>query len=183
MVIYKTTNLVNGKVYIGRDLKNNPLYIGSGKVFLRAIEKYRRENFRKEIIEQCSSVEELNEREKYWISFFNSTDKSIGYNIMEGGQGGNCGTYHRGKDHYLYGKTPAKHIREAVAKANALRPKVFGENNKTYKKIDNNLKQLILRLSSEGFGRDKIYVEITKMGIKCPARRTITRRLKEWNRV
>lgn len=179
MVIYKTTNLVNGKVYIGRDLKNNPLYIGSGKVFLRAIEKYGRENFRKEIIEQCSSVEELNEREKYWISFFNSTDKSIGYNIMEGGQGGNCGTYHRGKDHPYYGKNRPPNIGVAVSISNRSRPRKFGEENKSYKPVDSKVKELILSLSIF-MGRDKIFQTITEMGLKCPPRRTITRRLQEW---
>jgi len=32
MIIYKTTNLVNGKVYVGQDSKNNPDYLGSGKI-------------------------------------------------------------------------------------------------------------------------------------------------------
>jgi hypothetical protein len=32
MIIYKTTNLVNGKYYVGKDEKNNPEYLGSGKI-------------------------------------------------------------------------------------------------------------------------------------------------------
>jgi hypothetical protein len=49
MIIYKTTNLINGKMYVGQDSHNNPLYLGSGKVLGLAIEKYGIENFKKEI--------------------------------------------------------------------------------------------------------------------------------------
>lgn len=88
MIIYKTTNLTTGKIYIGKDKKNNPDYIGSGKILKYAIKKYGKENFKKEILEECSSLQELSDREKYWISKLNSTDRQIGYNIAEGGLGG-----------------------------------------------------------------------------------------------
>lgn len=88
MIIYKTTNIVNGKIYIGQDSKNNSNYFGSGKVLKQAILKYGKENFIKEILEECNSKEELDNKEKYWISFYNSVDKKIGYNICIGGQGG-----------------------------------------------------------------------------------------------
>ena len=51
MIIYKTTNLINKKIYIGQDTKNNPNYLGSGKYFKYALKKYGKENFSKEIIE------------------------------------------------------------------------------------------------------------------------------------
>jgi hypothetical protein len=63
MIIYKTTNLINGKIYIGKDSKNNSKYLGSGLLLKRAILKYGKENFKKEILEECSSIEELNQRE------------------------------------------------------------------------------------------------------------------------
>ena len=88
MIIYKTTNLVNGKIYIGQDSKNNHNYLGSGKLLKLAIEKYGEKNFKKEILEQCETIKELDEREKYWIGEFNSTDKKIGYNLTNGGQTG-----------------------------------------------------------------------------------------------
>lgn len=91
MVVYKTINLINGKIYIGQDRNNNPAYIGSGKLINRAIKKYGKENFRKEIIEICDSKQHLNEREIYWINYYSSTDVLIGYNIAIGGQGGNLG--------------------------------------------------------------------------------------------
>lgn len=89
MIIYKTTNLVNGKIYIGKDSKNDPEYLGSGLYLINAIKKYGKENFFKEILETCNSEIDLNEREKYWISIYNSKDRSVGYNLAEGGSGGN----------------------------------------------------------------------------------------------
>ena len=44
MVIYKTTNMINGKIYIGQDIKNNPKYLGSGKILKLSIRKYGRFN-------------------------------------------------------------------------------------------------------------------------------------------
>ncbi len=65
MIIYKTTNLVNGKFYVGKSKYNDPEYLGSGIILKKAILKYGIENFNKEILEQCNSDAELNEREKY----------------------------------------------------------------------------------------------------------------------
>jgi group I intron endonuclease len=87
MIIYKTTNLVNGKIYIGQDSKNNPKYLGSGVIIERAIKKNGINNFKKDIIEICSNKEELDIREQYWIGLYNSTDEKIGYNITKGGGG------------------------------------------------------------------------------------------------
>lgn len=87
MIIYKVTNLINGKIYIGQDSKNNINYYGSGKIIIKAIKKYGKINFKKETLENCYTTDELNEREKYWIKLYNSQDKSIGYNILEGGHG------------------------------------------------------------------------------------------------
>jgi hypothetical protein len=57
-------------------------YLGSGKILKFAINKYGKENFIKEIIEKCNNQEELDLREKYWIKYYNSTDKNIGLNII-----------------------------------------------------------------------------------------------------
>ncbi len=98
MVIYKTTNLTNGKYYIGLDTKNRPEYLGSGKILKQAIKKSGREQFKKEILEECKTIEELRSREVYWISYYNSTDPRFGYNITEGGQGGDIYTNNPDKD-------------------------------------------------------------------------------------
>ena len=88
MVIYKTTNLVNGKVYVGKDMKNDPLYMGSGKLLRSAICKYGEENFVKEILEVCEDAVHLSSRESYWIEQLSSIAPN-GYNLAAGGNGGN----------------------------------------------------------------------------------------------
>lgn len=98
MVIYKTTNNITGKIYIGQDSKNDPEYLGSGKILKQSIQKYGIQNFTKEIIETCETKELLNEREIYWISYFNSCDRNIGYNIAFGGNGGDTISNHPRKD-------------------------------------------------------------------------------------
>lgn len=86
MIIYKTTNLITGKIYIGKDSKNNPDYLGSGVYLKSSIRKYGKENFKKEIICECNSKEDLNEKEKYWINLLNSKAPT-GYNLTDGGEG------------------------------------------------------------------------------------------------
>jgi group I intron endonuclease len=83
MIIYKTTNLINGKSYVGQQSTDIKTYLGSGKILEFAIKKYGVENFKKEIIEECLTREELNKREIYWIKKLNPV-----YNIHEGGYGG-----------------------------------------------------------------------------------------------
>lgn len=89
MVIYITTNLINGKKYIGKDEKNNPDYFGSGVYLTRSVNKHGKENFKKEILEYCTTSEELIEKEKYWIDFYQACESDNFYNIAKGGDGGN----------------------------------------------------------------------------------------------
>jgi len=87
MYIYETTNLINGFRYVGKSSKEfNPRYLGSGKILIRAIKKYGRENFSVKLIEVCGSESHLNEREIYWINEYKKTRDC--YNISEGGTGG-----------------------------------------------------------------------------------------------
>lgn len=88
-IVYKTTNLINGKIYIGQDTYNDKLYLGSGVRLGNAIEKYGIENFKKEVLEYCKK-ESLSEREIFWIAHFDSTNPVIGYNITPGGEGNAC---------------------------------------------------------------------------------------------
>ena len=87
--IYKTTNLINGKIYIGQHCSNkfDTSYYGSGKKILRALKKYGLNNFNCEIIEWCETREIANEREIFWICKLNSKNNDIGYNITDGGEG------------------------------------------------------------------------------------------------
>lgn len=88
MQIYKITNLINGKIYIGKDTISDKNYYGSGLLIKRSINKHGIENFKKEILEECNNNDELCIREKYWIEKYNSTNSQIGYNISKGGDGG-----------------------------------------------------------------------------------------------
>lgn len=54
-IIYIITNLINKYIYVGKDKYNNSDYLGSGKYFKRALNKYGFENFKKEIICHCDS--------------------------------------------------------------------------------------------------------------------------------
>jgi len=83
MVIYLTENLINGKKYIGKDSKNNPAYLGSGKYLLKAIKKYGRVNFKKTILEHCKSIEDLNSKEIYWLQKYNCVDDKMYYNMTD----------------------------------------------------------------------------------------------------
>lgn len=87
MIIYKITNLINNKYYIGKDVRNNPNYYGSGKIIKRAVKRYGKENFKKEILETCDNIETLNDREIYWIEKLQSMYPN-GYNLTKGGTGG-----------------------------------------------------------------------------------------------
>ncbi len=87
-VIYKTTNLITGKIYIGQDSKNDNIYLGSGNLIKKAIKKYGKDNFKKEILWFASSQLELNEKEAFFIETYNSRNKDIGYNIAYGGTNG-----------------------------------------------------------------------------------------------
>lgn len=87
-VIYITTNLITGHKYIGKSSRNSETYLGSGTILKNAIKKYGIENFKKEIIEECETLEELNEREYYWIQKYNAVESNEFYNLVDGGHGG-----------------------------------------------------------------------------------------------
>lgn len=93
MVVYKTTNLITNKIYVGKDESNSTTYIGSGKWLKRSIKKHGIENFKKEILEICNDSNHLEERERFWIKKLDSTNPKIGYNITDGGSGGNTYKY------------------------------------------------------------------------------------------
>lgn len=96
MYIYKTTNLLNGKIYVGQskfEPEENADYLGSGYLLSKAIKCYGRGNFRKEILERCSSKEDLCARERYWIATLKANVRGVGYNICEGGEWGDTFTH------------------------------------------------------------------------------------------
>lgn len=85
MYIYCTTNLINDKKYIGQHNGKKNYYLGSGKTILKAIKKYGKNNFKKEILCNCNSIEELNIMEDYYIEYYNARESDLFYNIGKGG--------------------------------------------------------------------------------------------------
>ena len=81
--IYKITNLLNNKIYIGKHSTNNinDGYMGSGKIIKQAIKKYGIENFIKEYLAFCDTESKLNWFEKFYIKKYDSTNNDIGYNL------------------------------------------------------------------------------------------------------
>lgn len=92
--IYKYTNKLNGKIYIGRSVNitkrkwehlNNP---SPYSYFDQVLKKLGEEAFDFEIIEECT-IDNIKEREKYWINFYKccvSDNRENGYNLTHGGE-------------------------------------------------------------------------------------------------
>ena len=83
--VYKTTNNINGRFYIGKHkTKNiNDGYMGSGKLLRQAIEKYGKHNFTKEVLFTFDNEEDMNKKEKELVIL-----SEMSYNLCEGGNGG-----------------------------------------------------------------------------------------------
>jgi len=88
MYIYKITNKINGKWYIGKHNGSDPNYMGSGKLLKQAYKKYGIENFDKTILETCINEEELNIKEIKWINLSGALLDPACYNLVHGGTGG-----------------------------------------------------------------------------------------------
>jgi len=89
--IYLTSNLIDNKSYVGFRSTDNidDDYLGSGLLLKYKIRKYGRQSFKKQILEFCNE-NNWQEREKYWIKEKNTLFPN-GYNLSEGGDGGNLG--------------------------------------------------------------------------------------------
>lgn len=87
--IYMHRNKINGKVYIGQtcDIKHRwqPKCYQTSSYFYNAIEKYGWENFEHIILEDNLTLENVDEKENYYINKFSSLDREFGYNLKSGG--------------------------------------------------------------------------------------------------
>ena len=91
MIIYKITNTINGKFYIGQTIRNIKSRwsehchgSGCGIKLRHAINKHGKNAFTIEVIQTCNSIEELNKAEETWIKDLNTIDS--GYNLESGGK-------------------------------------------------------------------------------------------------
>ena len=97
--IYKITNKINGKMYIGQTVNTieirfkrhvSDAYNGKEMAISKAIRKYGADNFTIEVIEECER-EYLDEKEKYWIKYYDSVN--VGYNMTDGATNANTYQY------------------------------------------------------------------------------------------
>ena len=133
--IYKTTNLVNNKIYIGQHKSQtfDTHYKGSGVALQEAFKEFGKSNFKCNVIEWCEDAKQLNDREAYWIAFYKTTDNSIGYNRA------------------TYGTTCSERQKRIVSEY--MRNRVISKNTRL--KMSNSAKS---RSNSMPSNRDKIWV-------------------------
>ena len=118
--IYKTTNLINGTIYIGKHMTDdlNDSYLGSGTAINRAFKKYGKQSFSREILTYCDTYESLNENEKHFIkSYIDSGYRS--YNIALGGDYGFTLAYARKAKRRKVLKKISESLKEYFANADA----------------------------------------------------------------
>lgn len=87
-IIYKITNLLNKKIYIGKHITSNldDGYYGSGKLIIKAIKKYGKQNFKKEILFLCQNQQQLNQKQKELVNQ-QFIKQNTNYNLTLGGTG------------------------------------------------------------------------------------------------
>lgn len=124
--IYKTTNKVNNKIYVGQKKSDKFLgesYLGSGKILTQAVAKYGKDMFKVELLDTADSLEELGEKEKYWIKELRSQDPSIGYNITAGG----IHVPIEGEQNGFYGKHHTEETKQKMREAQKKKPPMSQE--------------------------------------------------------
>lgn len=96
MIVYKIQNIINNKIYIGQTISTLKHRLGqhyskSSHCYAlhKAIKKYGKENFTIDVIDTASTLEELNNKEIYWIEKLNTISPN-GYNLVSGGKNKIC---------------------------------------------------------------------------------------------
>lgn len=127
-IVYKTTNLLNGKFYIGSHQTFNLQdgYYGSGKVLRLAIKKYGKDNFLNEVICRCSSLNVARCVEGHLVRFNINKFGRKCYNRSYSGTGAVLG-----EGNAFYGKTHSKESRNKISDSAKLR---VGDKNHFYGK-------------------------------------------------
>lgn len=139
--IYKITNTINGKVYIGQSIDIEKRwkdhikdYKKGEQVLYKAIRKYGIENFSFEVVEECD-MEELDDKEIYYIKEYCSyihADESKGYNMTLGGEGNRGLVFTKEHKRRLSESRKGKHHTQVVRKRMSETRR--GENNNFYNK-------------------------------------------------
>jgi len=105
------TNKLNQKKYIGRHAgSSNSSYKGSGKYFRRALKKFGEDNFEREILVECDSIEECIKWEQYYLDMHDAAANNDFYNISPSAHGGHHGADYNGKNNPMWGKKHPNHV-------------------------------------------------------------------------
>jgi len=191
-IIYETLCLENLKIYIGQHYTSaDDGYLGSGKVFQKALKKYGKEKFQRTTIEFCTSAD-VNERETYWINQLSATNPNIGYNICTFGNGNfrqGTNPWNKGKVG-IYKKETLEKLRIA-GKSEINRKNHLGNKNGKYKNIDEDVIKKFINFYNQGFsiyyictklkiGRKKAYNLSKEISDKLLSQKEIEYKEKEW---
>jgi hypothetical protein len=120
-ILYKTTNLINNKIYVGSHASNSleDTYLGSGNSLKKDIKRYGKENFKKEILKVFETLEEVLKEEAKIVNkdFVNREDT---YNVL---QGGGHNSYPSEEQVKKAGKTTYEKKKGAFTPSNQLKAK------------------------------------------------------------
>lgn len=110
MFVYLWTNTTNGKKYVGKSQRDpSHSYMGSGKHFKAAVKKYGKEAFKRVILQECGTAEELIEAEQYWIDHYDASNNDEFYNISPMSGGGHHGRDMSGANNPMWGRKHPNH--------------------------------------------------------------------------
>jgi predicted GIY-YIG superfamily endonuclease len=156
--VYKTTNKLNGKIYIGKTIDFQKRLKGHTKYredkysyFSNAIKRNGKKKFVCEFLVDCHDEETLLKAEKYFIAYYRSNERKFGYNLTDGGDG----------------VMPNKETRKKM-KIKANENKKVGEQNQFYKKLTQEEIEFIIKSYSElklslGQLRDLFFKKFNKL--------------------
>lgn len=193
--IYLWRNLINGKVYVGQTVDfyarmKQYLHEDTNRRICMAIKKYGFNNFSVEVLEKDVSREKLTQREQYWIDFYDSANRDVGYNICPMAEN-TKGYRHReedkkrmseiakkrfkehpeqikrGKDNHMFGKKHSEETRNKISQS------IMGNQNvkgKTWKLSEEICRRMSERMKGKRNG----------LGHKCPE--SVKEHLRRYNK-
>ena len=167
--IYKVTNLINNKYYIGMHRTTNPNdgYLGSGIAIKKAIKKYGRENFSKEVLFVFETEKEMQDKEKELVNE-DVVNDPMSYNMTQGGKGSWSHIDVSGEKNPNFGKAIWKKgkTQEEIVEVNKKRASP-GEANGMYGKTHTDeTKQKIIDANKKWLETDEGKAAIKKRAIK-----------------
>lgn len=159
-------NMVNGKVYIGQTVRSlgerkrqhfhDGLTLKKNYYFYNALRKYGKDNFSWRVLCECSSIDELNQKEIEFIAEHRSAERNFGYNIKSGGFGGHLPE--ETKEKIRIANTGYKHSDDAKKKMSVAKS---GDGNPNFgKRRPDDVKE---KISQSNMGKKMHHDAVEKM--------------------